>query len=262
MKLSTTLFLVFSSLLGSAFVSADDHAMFTGELDPEAPMNAQTQLCTLKPGKTMAQYDRLQRKYIDWAKKNDVEVTLIRATKFVTHDQPDNRTTTDFIEFLVSDHETSGRAWDLWLSTPEGQKLNSEWQSIAECDLKMATVRTQWANVDSMNSDDTRMAMWNWCSRKPGVSMDSLMMKHDSIAANYPEGVGNIGWFTFVPTIGGANAPGSFANVLVFPDMAGLMQHKQFIAEGGWKVREDYYNYVDCQGDSVLLEEVRHRPGN
>ena len=72
MKLSTTLFLVFSSLLGSAFVSADDHAMFTGELDPEAPMNAQTQLCTLQPGKTMAQYDRLQRKYIDWAKMEEV----------------------------------------------------------------------------------------------------------------------------------------------------------------------------------------------
>ena len=69
MKLSAILFLLFSSLLSSAIIFADDHAMFTGELDPEAPMNAQTQLCTLKPGKTMAHYDRLQRKYIDWAKK-------------------------------------------------------------------------------------------------------------------------------------------------------------------------------------------------
>ena len=43
--------------------------------------------------------------------------------------------------------------------------------------------------------------------------------------------------------------------------MAGLMEHKQWIAEGGWRVRQDYYNYVDCQGDSVMIEEIRHQPG-
>ena len=35
--------------------SADDHATFTGGMDPQAPVSLQTQLCTSKPGNTMAQ---------------------------------------------------------------------------------------------------------------------------------------------------------------------------------------------------------------
>ena len=159
----------------SSLSFADDHATFTGGMDPQAPMNAQTQLCTLKPGKTMAQYNRLNDKYIAWSKKNEVETTLVRSIPFITHGNPNNRSKTEFVEFLVSDHATSGKAWDLWLSTPEGQKLNEEWQSIAQCDMKMATLNTQWANVDALNNDDSRFAMWNWCTRKEGVSVDSLI---------------------------------------------------------------------------------------
>jgi hypothetical protein len=246
--------------LFSSLSFADDHATFSGGMDPQAPMNAQTQLCTLKPGKTMAQYNRLNDKYIAWSKKNEVETTLVRSIPFITHGNPNNRSKTEFVEFLVSDHATSGKAWDLWLSTPEGQKLNEEWQSIAQCDMKMATLNTQWANVDALNSDDSRFAMWNWCTRKEGVSVDSLIAKHAAIAKDYPEGVSNIGWFTYLPILGGANAPGTFANIIVFPDMAGLMEHKQWLSEGGWKVRYDYYNYVDCAGDYVMIEEVLHRP--
>ena len=258
--------LVLSSIAGalalfSSLSSADDHATFTGGMDPQAPMNVQTQLCTLKPGKTMAQYNRLNDKYIAWSKKNGVETTFVRSMPFITHRNPNNRSKTEFVEFLVSDHATSGKAWDLWLSTPEGQKLNEEWQSIAQCDMKMATLNTQWANVDALNSDDSRFAMWNWCTRKEGVSVDSLIAKHAAIAEDYPDGVSNIGWFTYMPILGGANAPGTFANIIVFPDMAGLMAHKQWLSEGGWKVRYDYYNYVDCAGDYVMTEEVLHRPG-
>ncbi len=258
--------LVLSSIAGalalfSSLSSADDHATFTGGMDPQAPMNVQTQLCTLKPGKTMAQYNRLNDKYIAWSKKNGVETTFVRSMPFITHRNPNNRSKTEFVEFLVSDHATSGKAWDLWLSTPEGQKLNEEWQSIAQCDMKMATLNTQWAKVDALNSDDSRFAMWNWCTRKEGVSVDSLIAKHAAIAKDYPDGVSNIGWFTYMPILGGANAPGTFANIIVFPDMAGLMAHKQWLSEGGWKVRYDYYNYVDCTGDYVMTEEVLHRPG-
>jgi len=258
--------LVLSSIAGAlallcSLSSADDHATFTGGMDPQAPMNVQTQLCTLKPGKTMAQYNRLNDKYIAWSKKNGVETTFVRSMPFITHRNPNNRSKTEFVEFLVSDHATSGKAWDLWLSTPEGQKLNEEWQSIAQCDMKMATLNTQWANVDALNSDDSRFAMWNWCTRKEGVSVDSLIAKHAAIAKDYPDGVSNIGWFTYMPILGGANAPGTFANIIVFPDMAGLMAHKQWLSEGGWKVRYDYYNYVDCAGDYVMTEEVLHRPG-
>ena len=52
-------------------VSADDH-MFTGGLDSQAPFNLQGNLCTLNPGKTMAQYDRMVNDYFAWSVKNNV----------------------------------------------------------------------------------------------------------------------------------------------------------------------------------------------
>ena len=56
--------------------------------------------------------------------------------------------------------------------------------------------------------------------------------------------------------IGGANAPGTFANITVFPDLARLMEHKQCLAEGGRKMRYDCY-----VGDYVMIEEITHRLG-
>ena len=193
------------TLLSGAAV-ADETTMFTGGMDPNALQNVQSQLCTLNEGKSMAQYEKMFDKYIAWSKVNDVEVTVVRTMPLITHDNPDSRSNMQFVEHLVSDHATSGKAWDLWVSTPEGQKLNEEWQSIARCDLKMSTLRTQWADVEALNASDSRFAMWNWCTRKEGVSVESLRSKHASIAESYPEGVGNIGWFTFIPNIGGAKA--------------------------------------------------------
>ena len=109
--------------------------MVTGGMDPRASMSVQTQLCTLMPGKTMAQYNRLNQKYITWSKKNDVKTTHVRSLPFITHSNPNDRSKTEFVEFLVSDHATSGKSWDFWLTRLEGQKLNEEWQSIAQCDV-------------------------------------------------------------------------------------------------------------------------------
>ena len=241
----------------SAFVSADGHK----EAATVAPLNVQVQLCSLLPGKTMAQYNRNNEKYFAWAKKNDVEVTFVRSTPLLTHaNGKNNPVGYDFFELLASDYETSGKAWDLWISTPEGQKLNAEWQSLAKCDVKMASLYRQWADMDAIRADDNRITTWNWCTRKEGVSSEQLTAKHRSIAAQYGEGIGNIGWFTFYPLIGGAGTPGEFAHVVVYPDVAGLMEHQEWFSKGGWKDRQDYHNYADCQGESAVIEEVRNRP--
>ena len=245
-----------------SFAKADGHETFTGGLDPNAPINVQAQVCTLKPGKTQAQYDRLVNKYFEWAKKYDVETTFVRQIPFLTHANPNNPNNYDFIEFLVSDFETSGKAWDLWMSTSDGQKLNEEWLSLASCDIKMAALNMQWAKVDELNSDDERIVVWNWCSKKEGVSSEQLIAKHDSIAEEYSDGLGNIGWATFHPIIGGANAPGNFAHIVVYPDMKGLMEHQEWFAGGGWKARSDYHIYAECRGDEAFVETIMNRPGS
>ena len=74
----------------------------------------------------MAEYDRLQQKYIAWSKKNGVETTVILAYPFISHDTPNDRSKTEFVEFLVSDHKTSAKSWQLWLDTPEGKKMGKK----------------------------------------------------------------------------------------------------------------------------------------
>ena len=71
----------------------------------------------------MAEYDRLQQKYIAWSKKNGVETTVILAYPFISHDTPNDRNKTEFVEFLVSHDKTSAKGWQLWLDTPEGKKM-------------------------------------------------------------------------------------------------------------------------------------------
>ena len=261
MKKTVLIALISMSLIAS-LAKADDHETFTGGLDPNAPINVQVQVCNLNPGKTQAQYDRMVNKYFAWAKKYDVETTFVRLNSFLTHANPNNPNNYDFIELLGSDFETSGKAWDLWMSTPDGQKLNEEWVSLASCDIKMAALNTQWAKIDELNSDDDRIAVWNWCSAKDGVSTEQLIAKHAALAEEYSDGLGNIGWFTFYPIIGGANAAGDFAHITVFPDMKGLMEHQEWFASGGWRARSDYYTYAECQGDQAFVETIMNRPGS
>jgi hypothetical protein len=245
--------------LAALAAAQSDTELFTGGLDSAGPINVQTQLCKLNPGRTMAEYDEMVNDYFEWARENDVEVTFIRQTPYLTHANPANPSGYDFIEFLASDYETAGASWDKWMSTEEGQRLNEAWQSIATCYVKMATLRTQWADVEALNADDERIVTWNWCTPKRSISQ--LMAKHRSMAESRPEELGNIGWFIYIPRIGGANAPGDFAHIVVYPDVAGLMAGQKWLSDGGWRARNDYLSlYADCTGESANVELVLNRP--
>ena len=74
----------------SGVAVADETSMFTGGMNPNAPQNVQSQLCTLNKGKSMAQYEKMFNKYIAWSKVNDVELTVVRTMPFITHDNPDS----------------------------------------------------------------------------------------------------------------------------------------------------------------------------
>ncbi len=244
------------------FVAAQSGDTFTGGMDPSEPMSVQVQLCTLNEGKSMRDYDAISARYRKWATKNDAEVALVRQYPFATHNNPANPYYADFVEFLITDFDNSGTGWDKWMSTKEGQKLNAEWRETATCNVKFAALFTNWADVEAINADDSRMVTWNWCTRREGVSHDDLNKVHAQAVENYPEGLGNIGWFTMYPLMGGADAAGEFAHVVVYPDMAGVMKRMDQFANGGWRDRMEYYKMADCTGEALMIEEVLGRPSN
>ncbi len=257
--LSFCLFVVVS--ICSASVIADNHH-FTGGLDSQAPINLQTQLCKLNPGKTMAQYDKMVSDYFKWSVKHDVEVTFVRQVPLFSHANSSNPWGYDFVEFLASSYEDSGKSWDKWLGTPDGQKLNETWQSIAKCDVKMASLFFRYADVEALNSDKDRIVTWNWCTRNEGVSADQLRAKHDALAAEFSGSLGEIGWGIYFPQIGGANAPGDFAHIVIYPDVEGLMKRQKWYNEGGWRADSDYNtSYASCSGESANIETIMRVPG-
>ena len=251
-------------LFAFAFVSisnavfADDH----GDSLPSG-FNVQLQLCKLNDGATLSQYNKMNADYIKWSKKNDVEVTFIRQTPLFSHDDFIQSSGYDFLEILASPFALSGKAWDKWLSTKEGQKLNKEWNNLATCHVKMGGGRMLWGDEEALNSDSERYVTWNWCSINDGVQVEEVIKEHARLVELVKENPqGMIGWFGLVPRLGGANAPGDFAHIAVFPDLESAMKRQESLSEGGWIGYRDYQrDFATCRGEQLLSEQVIHRPG-
>ena len=116
----TTAFLLTFSI--NNFVFADNHIE---ELPNVA--NVQVNICKLNDKVTLKEYESVTNDYIKWSKKNNVETFYVRHFPLFSHATTNNPLSYDFLEILGSSHEISGKAWDLWLGTKEGQKLNERW---------------------------------------------------------------------------------------------------------------------------------------
>ena len=242
----------------SQIVSADDHTSDSTSAEP-LPFSIQVNVCSLKAGKSMKNYEKVFNAYLDWAKENDVDAFTVRQEPLFSHANSANPQGYDFLDMFVSPFSRWGKSWDLWLSTSEGQKLSAKWRETADCDVKLATGVALFMTPE-MNSDDNRFVSWNWCSLNDGVEVEELMAAHASIAASITDEAPFIGWATLVPTVGGANAPGDFAHLAVYPDMESYMRMREFNAKGGWKNMRDYYALASCSGEAVNVETVLHRP--
>ena len=257
------IFSILSTFMLSLAANAAHHEQAAGmNLDQ---LNAvQMQMCKLKPGKTMADYQKMSEDYIRWSQKHDAEVMYMRATPLFA--SPRNSTTPefDFIEMLASSFEQSGQAWKKWLSTKEGQKLNDTWQSLAECRGAINRFAMRYADIATLHTLDERVITFEWCTRNEGVAWDDLAPVHQQAVDNRPDNSSILSWAIMFPGVGVNNAPGEFLHMFTFADTIGLMAHRNRIAnEEGWRQREDYQtNFASCTGQNAYLATVLNRPSN
>ena len=167
-------FIFFSFLLAlNMNLYADDHSS-----EDMGVFNLQVQLCTLKGNTSMKQYDDMIADYVDWSRKHDVELFFARQTALYPHNSW-FEAGYDFMELLLSSHAMSGKGWDKWLGTSDGQKLNERWQKMAECRVKQAASVPHFVNQELINKDNDRIVAWNWCTLNEGVSWDDMLAEHD-----------------------------------------------------------------------------------
>ncbi len=246
-------------------LSINDYARADGhESDENNVFNIQVQLCKLNENTTMKQYDAMVNDYFKWSKKNDVEVIFTRQTALYQHDSWNN-SGYDFLEILASSHQLSGKSWDLWLGTNEGQKLNERWQKLATCNVKMGAAVPVFVNEnEDITKDKDRIVSWNWCSLNEGVTYEALSEEHTrraKLLAENPLGIG--AWMNLFPRVGSAEAPGDFAHIVWFPNIEASQEYQQNLSNGGWKGYRDYNeNYATCNGDAFMIEKVLNRPRN
>ena len=168
----------FALISFSQSVHADDHASDEAEV-----FNLQVQLCTLKGNTSIKQYDEMIDDYVNWSRKHDVELFFARQTPLYPQDSWFDAGY-DFMELLWSTHSVSGKGWDKWLGTSDGQKLNEKWQKLADCRVKQGAAVPLYVNQDEINKDNDRIVAWNWCSLNDGVSYEDLIAEqHESDAA-------------------------------------------------------------------------------
>ena len=225
------------------------------------PFNMQVQMCKLNEGVTIEKYDQMISEYVEWSRKNDVDLYFARQEPIFTHNNFGNTPEYDFLEILASPHKVAGQGWDKWLGTKDGQKLNKKWQSLATCFVKMGNAYPVYLDEKELNSDDNRVATWNWCSVNEGVKAEDVFAQHDIRAkevAKNPNGL--IGWIALSPRIGTANAPGEFAHIGFYSDIEAKMQYEDDFANGGWKSYRDYNeNFATCSGEALMSDVVINR---
>jgi hypothetical protein len=247
------------SMASGAF--ADHHETSYAGMNLEEGNALQMQLCKLKPRKTMADYDRLFNAYIKWSKDNNAETFALRATPVFGGADAGAATDYEWIDMLASSFETSGNGWEKWLNTPSGQKLNAQWQTIADCRVSLNTIFLKHVDRPAL-SGDTRVMTFNWCTRKEGVSTDQLLAKHNAMLASRADDSPVAAWSIVYPGLGQRNAPGDFAHVLSFKGMGAALAFQDGMANAqGWRQRQDYTaSYAKCTGENAYHVQVLNRP--
>ena len=239
------------------YTLADDHAQ------PEY-FNFQVNLCKLNKGSSIDRYNDSVNDYIEWSKENDVEVYVARQTPIFPHDDFVADRGFDFLEILAGSHAVTGKAWDLWLGTKEGQKLSENWQKNAECYVKWGHAYPQYVDQEVLANDKDRVASWNWCSRNEGVSFEDLQAQHKTMVSEVEKDSNGLsGWIIMAPQTGAANAPGDFVHIAIFEDIEAYMEYKESFASGGWKGYVEYNeNFATCRGEELYSDIVLNDPNN
>ena len=254
-KLST---LLITWLIISAPLRADHHqtsdisAMSDGTIEA-----AQLTVCTLNSGRTLNDVNELMSSI----KEVHSEIELDSFYGLMTPLFVSPQTTIDFILADFAPFNQLSAAWDRFLISKSGEKLQSSLGEIADCNRSMHRYYHQYTKY---SDDKSRVLSMNWCSKKENVSMEGLMAKHRSLAESPNKHF--LHWGIAVPAWGlrKGDTPGSFAHFIGYPDMNAAMTGQSDIAtKGGWKNRREYLNsFADCSGENLWKFDIANIPGS
>ena len=240
-SLIATCFLIASPL------QADDHGEATDALAMESS------ICTLNDGKTIEDLDSFFKVFKKWAKKNDYNTFLTVNTPLYVGGKIDIPVL--MLEF--GSYQELGEGWDK--IGENGQELLASLDDVVTCSRNLSHYFPMHSS-ESMDSDDERVLVVNWCSRHEGVSWDKINEVHAGWSFN--ENIGHAGLIFPALGVRHGDFPGEFGHLRVYPDAAAMLDEQNKISnEEGWRQREKYFDTsANCAGGNAYLQSVVIRP--
>ena len=228
-------------------LQADNH------LEAAPALAMESAICTLNDGKTLEDLDGFFKVFKKWAEKNDYNTFIALNTPLYVGGNIDIPVL--MLEF--GSYNELGEGWDK--IGENGQDLLASLDSVVTCSRNLSHYFPMHRS-ESMDTDDDRVLVVNWCNRHEGVSWDEINEVHAGWSFN--ENIGHAGLIFPALGVRQGDFPGEFGHLRVYPDASAMLAEQNRISnEEGWRQREEYFDtYADCAGGNAYLQRVMIRP--
>tara|TARA_B100000965_G_scaffold385341_1_gene386448 strand:+ start:758 stop:1570 length:813 start_codon:yes stop_codon:yes gene_type:complete len=246
-----------TAIVSLAFASsgfADNHSSSSEDTNQQA-LAVETSICTFNDGKDISDMNKAISSFKNWAAGTDYPSYLVMNTPLYVSSQ----TNADVVLQEFASFENMATAWNkVWAENP---KFVGELGKAASCGRSFSHYYPLHNN-QSLEPDDDRIMVINWCTKNDGVSWDQMRAKHATF--NFSDDI--IYWGLMFPSAGtrDGDLPGRFAHFGVYNSIEAFMKAENTRAnEGGWQLRADYYaSYANCTGTNVYQQTVVSRPAS
>ena len=230
-------------------------AQTPGVIDPVRPVAVETYLCTLNPGKTMADVDAVNAAWLAAVTEGPYNGLAVQLTPRYGNVPFD----VIFFEYLALDQVAESREW----YDENMQDSNSAFREVASCQTSLNGSYQAYVSEAILQDDDQAFVSLNWCTIRDGVSGEMLAAERNAFAHRLNDANVRVAYSVMFPNFGvrADNRLGDFAQVMVYPDWTALASSHQYWATGGWRDRGEYErNFAQCTGPNVYDAVVLHRP--
>ena len=249
---------VILGVLTFGMVYADDHGS-NWLVEIGEGVSQSSHLCSLKGRATLADVDKIDVKLHKWHDDNGVKIYRNRLEPLFTGA---STIPYDFVAVDWMTWETFGDGWDKFLTSSEGQSVFAAYNKIMDCTRVVGTIYPMFRKA-SARQDDQGVVTVNWCTRKDGVSQDSLIARHRTYRDGLTDDAAMQWWGIGYPSAGARKGqfPGEFYHWNTYADMKAYAQAENNMANNeGWRSRQDYYDsYADCSGALLMTHTVLKR---
>jgi len=230
-------------------------AQTPGVVDPVRPVAVETYLCTLNPGKTMADVDAVNATWsaaVAEGPYNGFSIQLTPRYSNVPYDVL-------FFDYFALDQLAEYQEW----YDNNGQDTNAAFREVVSCQTSLNGSYQAYVSEAILQDDNQAFVSLNWCTIRDGVSAEALAAERNAFAHRLNDANVRAAYSVMFPNFGvrTGNRLGDFAQVMVYPDWTALASSHQYWATGGWRARSEYQRkFAQCTGSNVYDAVVLSRP--